>query len=69
VCSGPAIGKALADQNRKVCIIERDLREPDRIVGEFFQPGGLEQLKELNMARMSDSLLFLFVLNSLFSNI
>jgi hypothetical protein len=51
--TGPAIGKALADQNRKVVIIERDLKEPDRIVGEFFQPGGLAQLKELKMESMT----------------
>jgi squalene monooxygenase len=54
--AGPAIGKALADQNRKVVIIERDLKEPDRIVGEFFQPGGINQLKSLNMEKCVDGI-------------
>ena len=30
-------------------VVERDLSEPDRIVGELLQPGGVAKLKELGM--------------------
>ncbi|MBN3306103.1 ERG1 monooxygenase, partial [Amia calva] len=39
----------LARDGRKVTVIERDLREPDRIVGELLQPGGYRALKELGL--------------------
>lgn len=32
-----------------VHVIERDLRQPDRIVGELLQPGGYLKLVELGM--------------------
>lgn len=47
--AGCALGKALSDQGRNVLIVERDLAEPDRIVGELLQPGGVAKLKELGM--------------------
>lgn len=34
---------------RRVCVIERDLSEPDRIVGELLQPGGYLKLIELGL--------------------
>ena len=37
---------------RKVFVIERDLREPDRIVGELLQPGGYLKLAELGLTGM-----------------
>lgn len=30
-------------------LIERDLAQPNRIVGELLQPGGYEKLKELGL--------------------
>lgn len=48
---GPALAVALAKGNRQVLVIERDLREPDRIVGELLQPGGVQALKKLGMER------------------
>mmetsp|Transcript_26634 Transcript_26634/g.37496 ORF Transcript_26634/g.37496 Transcript_26634/m.37496 type:complete len:484 (+) Transcript_26634:159-1610(+) len=42
-----SLGKTSPD--RKILVIERDLREPDRIVGELLQPGGCEKLKELGL--------------------
>jgi FlaA1/EpsC-like NDP-sugar epimerase len=47
--AGSAMAKALADQGRHVTVIERDLREPDRIVGELMQPGGIRALEKLGM--------------------
>lgn len=36
--------------------LERDLSEPDRIVGELLQPGGYNALKELGLAGTGDHL-------------
>lgn len=43
---------------RRVHVIERDLTEPDRIVGELLQPGGYLKLIELGLEgrRMSNCL-------------
>jgi squalene monooxygenase len=46
---GCAAAKAFAEDGRKVLLLERDLSEPDRIVGELMQPGGIQALKELGM--------------------
>lgn len=37
---------------RRVHVIERDLTEPDRIVGELLQPGGYLKLIELGLEGM-----------------
>lgn len=34
----------------KIALIERSLAEPDRIVGELLQPGGMRALKELGLS-------------------
>ncbi|CAJ1061903.1 squalene monooxygenase [Xyrichtys novacula] len=46
---GSAMAAILARDGRKVTVVERDLREPDRIVGELLQPGGYKALKELGL--------------------
>jgi squalene monooxygenase len=46
---GGALSSTLARQGRSVLVIERDLTEPDRIVGELLQPGGVAKLTELGM--------------------
>ena len=46
---GSAFGAVLARDGRKVMVIERDLSEPDRIVGELLQPGGYKTLKKLGL--------------------
>lgn len=48
---GPAIATSLARQGRKVMIVERDWKKPDRIVGELLQPGGIRALKNLGMIK------------------
>ena len=35
-------------------VLERDLKEPDRIVGELLQPGGYLKLLELGLAGMQE---------------
>ncbi|KAK2095318.1 hypothetical protein P7K49_026734 [Saguinus oedipus] len=46
---GSALAAVLSRDGRKVIVIERDLKEPDRIVGEFLQPGGYQVLKDLGL--------------------
>ncbi|KZF22908.1 SE-domain-containing protein [Xylona heveae TC161] len=46
---GCAIAVALGRQGRSVILLERSLKEPDRIVGELLQPGGCEALRKLGM--------------------
>ncbi|XP_031264408.1 squalene monooxygenase SE1-like [Pistacia vera] len=42
-------GSTLCNDGRRVHVIERDLTEPDRIVGELLQPGGYLKLIELGL--------------------
>jgi squalene monooxygenase len=46
---GCAIAFALAKQGRSVLLLERWLKEPDRIVGELLQPGGCTALEKLGL--------------------
>ena len=46
---GCAAAKAFGSDGRKVLLLERDLSEPDRIVGELLQPGGIDSLKSLGL--------------------
>ncbi|KAL0365673.1 UNVERIFIED_CONTAM: Squalene monooxygenase SE1 [Sesamum angustifolium] len=47
--AGSALAFSLAKDGRIVQVIERDLSQPDRIVGELLQPGGYLKLVELGM--------------------
>ncbi|EDV23228.1 uncharacterized protein TRIADDRAFT_63342 [Trichoplax adhaerens] len=46
---GSAMAAVLARDGRRVVVVERDLKEPDRIVGELLQPGGFKALQELGL--------------------
>lgn len=46
---GCALAVALGNQGRSVILLERSLKEPDRIVGELLQPGGIRALKALGL--------------------
>nr|XP_033785497.1 squalene monooxygenase [Geotrypetes seraphini] len=46
---GSALATVLSRDGRKVTVIERELKEPDRIVGELLQPGGFLALRELGL--------------------
>ncbi|KAK0643554.1 squalene epoxidase-domain-containing protein [Cercophora newfieldiana] len=48
---GCAIAYALANQGRSVILLERSMKEPDRIVGELLQPGGVAALRKLGLER------------------
>ncbi|KAK1440665.1 hypothetical protein QVD17_06494 [Tagetes erecta] len=47
--SGAALAHTLGKRGCKIRVIERDLTQPDRIVGELLQPGGYLKLIELGL--------------------
>lgn len=47
---------ALPQAGRRVLLIERDLKQPDRIIGELLQPGGYLMLKKLGLAHCVDGI-------------
>ncbi|XP_010553770.1 PREDICTED: squalene epoxidase 5-like [Tarenaya hassleriana] len=47
--AGSALAYALAKDGRRVHVIERDLREPERLMGEGMQPGGRLMLAKLGL--------------------
>lgn len=53
---GTSLSVALARQGRSVLVVERDLSEPNRIVGELMQPGGLKALKELGLEKATEGI-------------
>lgn len=52
--AGSALACTLANSGKQVCIIEKDWREPDRIVGELMQPDGIEQLQQMGLKHLLD---------------
>ncbi|KAL0084157.1 squalene epoxidase-domain-containing protein [Phycomyces blakesleeanus] len=46
---GCAAARAFGRDGRQVLLLERDLTEPDRIVGELLQPGGVNALHNLDL--------------------
>ncbi|KAL5561105.1 hypothetical protein UlMin_030852 [Ulmus minor] len=54
--AGAALAYTLAKDGRRVHVIERDLNEPDRIVGELLQPGGYLKLMELGLEDCVDKI-------------
>lgn len=41
---------------RRVLLLERDLGQPDRVIGEVMQPGGVLRLKELGLEHCVDKI-------------
>ncbi|CCO31182.1 squalene monooxygenase [Rhizoctonia solani AG-1 IB] len=58
--AGSAMAHALATMQvvrpLKIALLERSLAEPDRIVGELLQPGGIEALKKLGLQDTTDNI-------------
>lgn len=48
--AGSAAATTFARQGHDVLLLERSLKEPDRIVGELLQPGGVIALEKLGLA-------------------
>ncbi|KAK4071121.1 hypothetical protein Purlil1_13508 [Purpureocillium lilacinum] len=53
---GAAMAVTLARQSRSVFLLERSLKEPDRIVGELLQPGGVQALERLGLRHCLDGI-------------
>lgn len=53
---GSTLAVALGDQGRSVILLEKSLKEPDRIVGELLQPGGVEALRKLGLRDCLDDI-------------
>ena len=53
---GCALAVTLARQDRSVTLLEKSLKEPDRIVGELLQPGGVEALRKLGLVHCLDEI-------------
>ncbi|KAF9894078.1 Squalene epoxidase [Aspergillus nanangensis] len=47
---GCALAVTLGRQGRSVLLLEKSMKEPDRIVGELLQPGGVQALEQLGLA-------------------
>lgn len=58
VGAGVAGGVFAASQptSTRILVIERDLKEPDRIIGELMQPGGIQALTELGLSHLLDGI-------------
>lgn len=58
VGAGVAGGVFAASQpsSTRILVVERDLSEPDRIIGELMQPGGIKALKELGLIHLIDGI-------------
>lgn len=53
---GCAAAYTFAQQGRSVILLERWMHEPDRIVGELLQPGGLDALTKLGLGHCVDGI-------------
>ncbi|KAL2835514.1 squalene epoxidase-domain-containing protein [Aspergillus pseudoustus] len=53
---GCALAVALGNQGRSVLLLEASLKEPDRIVGELLQPGGVAALEKLGIRDCLDGI-------------
>ncbi|KAI2465509.1 SE-domain-containing protein [Annulohypoxylon bovei var. microspora] len=53
---GCAIAYALAEQGRSVILLERWMKEPNRIVGELMQPGGVNSLRKLGLGHCIENI-------------
>ncbi|KAE8348921.1 squalene epoxidase-domain-containing protein [Aspergillus coremiiformis] len=47
---GCSLAVALGKQGRSVLLLEASMKEPDRIIGELLQPGGVQALERLGLA-------------------
>jgi squalene monooxygenase len=54
--AGSAAAVAFGRQGRSVILLERSLKEPDRIVGELLQPGGVRALEKLGLRDCLDGI-------------
>lgn len=54
--AGSALAYKQGKEGRRVLLLERDLTQPDRIVGELLQPGGYLVLKKLGLEECTENI-------------
>lgn len=54
--AGSVLASYLGRKGKKVLVIERDLSEPDKIIGELLQPGGVMKLMEMGFGDVLDGI-------------
>lgn len=54
--AGSALAYKQGKEGRRVLLLERDLSQPDRIVGELLQPGGYLMLKKLGLESCTENI-------------
>jgi squalene monooxygenase len=52
--AGASLASYLGENGKKVIVVERDLSEPHRIVGELLQPRGVQKLEEMGLDKCLD---------------
>lgn len=52
--AGASMAAYLGNKGFNVVVVEKDMREQDRIVGELMQPGGVTQLREMGLGHVLD---------------
>ena len=55
-CAHARLRSPAAQEGRRVLLLERELTQPDRIVGELLQPGGYLKLRELGLEDCLDGI-------------
>ncbi|KAF0852941.1 mitochondrial squalene monooxygenase-like protein [Andalucia godoyi] len=53
---GATLAYVLGKKGFKVIVVERDLSEPDRLIGELLQPGGVNALTQLGLAETMEGI-------------
>lgn len=53
---GAAMAVFLGRSGKKVAVVEKNMAEQDRIIGELLQPGGVDQLKNLGLSEFIDNI-------------
>lgn len=53
--AGAALASVLARQGKKVAVIERNMNQIERIVGELLQPGGVRALERMGLSQCAKS--------------
>lgn len=61
---GATMAIQFGKQGRQVVVVERQMEAPDRIVGEFLQPGGYNMMKKLGVDGTITAFLLLEAWNS-----
>lgn len=54
--AGASLAAVLGNKGFKVALVDRNWNEPDEIIGELLQPGGVQKLKELGLEAVLENI-------------